>query len=139
MLINYQPTSFRRITTNDEGIKYVWQEGGDTAVNALICAKEECKNYKWDLNITGNGYELTSPTTKKTHRGPFSIKKRLRDARNNVYRLGIKMDPSGKTRYHIDLDSWEALSKLFSRYKQSSPLEKVLILLKGLERTHFHG
>ena len=139
MHINYiRPISFagEGIIVQQGGMDYIRQEGGETAVSRLNIAKEKFENSKWQLIVDEKGYTLTAPNTKKTHSGPFSVKRLLKKGakREKTTSLVIRMDKLNRIKYPIELPDMKCVNKFYNAIKNSNGLEKMLLILSVLER-----
>ena len=133
---NIQPVSFKGITVQNGGLDFVRQEGGELAVSKLNIAQGQFADSSWNLLVTENGYNLTSPSTNKTYFGPFSVKKRFIKGtkKEPTSTLVVRMDKSNRVKYPIELPDLKSLSKYYKAIKNSKGLEKMLLLLTVLEK-----
>lgn len=124
------------IVVQNGGMNYIMQEGGESAVARLNLAKEQFSNSQWQLGINENGYSLTSPSTRKTYTGPFSVKKLLKTGakREHTTSLVVRMDKNNRTKFSVQLPAMSDVSKLYKAIKNSNGLEKMLLILSVLEK-----
>jgi len=139
MHINYiRPISFagEGIIVQQGGMDYVRREGGETAVLRLNNAKEKFENSRWQLTVNEQGYTLTAPNTKKSHSGPFSVKRLLKKGakREKTTSLVIRMDKLNRVKYPIELPNMNCVNKFYNAIKNSHGLEKMLLILSVLEK-----
>jgi hypothetical protein len=104
---NNQP-SFQCIRIKDGGIHLLKKEG-TYALNKVEQAKDEFRKYNWHLNIDSENYSLTSPTTKKTYFGPFSIKRHIKKNKNtpDEFQIIVRMSDNNMAKYAINFDNMQ--------------------------------
>lgn len=137
MLINnnYNQQSFGCIKIEKGGIDMLEKEGMHT-ISKIQQAAYDFSNFKWHLNIRQDSYTLTSPTTKKTYSGPFTVKRHIKKNLNkpDEYRLIIRMNDNNKENYAINFDSMAEVQSAYKSVKTSKGLDKMIKLLEILER-----
>ena len=131
---NKQP-SFKCIKIEKGGIELLKKEG-TYAISKVEQVKDEFKQYKWHLNINPDSYSLTSPTTKKTYKGPFTIKRRIKKNINkpDEYKLIIRMNNNNREKFSVKFDSIEEVQKTYKSVKTSNGIDKMIKLLEILEK-----
>ena len=138
MLINNNYSynqSFKGIKVKDGGIELLKKEGS-RALIVVEQAKDECAKYKWHLNINPENYTLTSPSTKKTYNGPFSIKRHVKKNKNkpDEFTIIVRMNNGNSENYTVCYDSMEEVQSVYKSVKNSKGIEKMVKLLHILER-----
>ena len=131
---SYSP-NFLGIKLTSGGIDYVRNEGGESAVGLLNKAIDTYADSKWRLNIGKEGYSLTSPTTLKTYKGPFTVKKHSKTGakREETSEIIIRMDESNRVKYPVKLKSMLDVRKIYKKIKTSDGIKQMLLLLSLLE------
>ena len=130
-----QRIAFKSINIKDENI--VKEQYGQEYLDKLLEAKRDYSKYHWELNVDQNGYSLTSPTVYKTYCGPFSLKKRTKKNKDQInYQLIIRMDDKNRVKYPIDFATREETSLMYRLIKKSDGLQRMLLILKNLEKQY---
>ena len=138
MLINNNYSynqSFNGIKVKDGGIELLKKEGS-RALLLVEQAKDECAKYKWHININPENYTLTSPSTKKTYTGPFSVKRHVKKNKNkpDEFTIIVRMNDGNRENYTVSYDSMEEVQSVYKSVKNSMGIEKMVKLLHILER-----
>lgn len=88
------------------------------------------------MNIDSENYSLTSPTTKKTYFGPFSVKRHVKKNKEKAdeYRIIVRMGNNNLEKYAINYDSMKEVQNVYKEVKNSYGIDKMINLLKILEK-----
>lgn len=123
------------ITVKEGGVELLKKEGA-YAISKIEKAKDEFKKYNWHLNIDSENYSLTSPTTKKTYFGPFSVKRHVKKNKEKAdeYRIIVRMGNNNLEKYAINYDSMKEVQNVYKEVKNSYGIDKMINLLKILEK-----
>lgn len=126
---------FSGITVKEGGFELLKKEGA-YAISKIEKAKDEFKKYNWHLNIDSENYSLTSPTTKKTYFGPFSVKRHVKKNKEKAdeYRIIVRMGNNNLEKYAINYDSMKEVQNVYKEVKNSYGIDKMINLLKILEK-----
>jgi hypothetical protein len=126
---------FSGITVKEGGVELLKKEGA-YAISKIEKAKDEFKKYNWHLNIDSENYSLTSPTTKKTYFGPFSVKRHVKKNKEKAdeYRIIVRMGNNNLEKYAINYDSMKEVQNVYKEVKNSYGIDKMINLLKILEK-----
>ena len=136
MLIN----QYSNYNQNFNGINVrstrMFEKEGAYAISRLEFLKDKFSKYKWCLNIDSDNYSLTSPTTKKTYKGPFTIKRHVikKANRPDEYTVIVRMSDNKQERFSVNFDSPQDAFEAYKGIKKSSGLDKMIKLLEILER-----
>ena len=139
MLVNNYQTnnnySFSGIKVKDGGFDLLKKEG-NYALLKVEEAQDKFGKYNWHLNIDSENYSLTSPTTKKTYFGPFTIKRHVKRNKDKAdeYRIIVRMGNKNLEKYAVNYDSMQEVQSIYKEVKNSKGIDKMIKLLQILEK-----
>ena len=127
--------SFNGIKVKDGGIDLLKKEG-TYALSKIEEAQDQFRKYNWHLNIDAEKYSLTSPTTKKTYFGPFSIKRHVKKNKDkdDEYRIIVRLGNNNLEKYTVNYDSMQEVQSIYKEVKNSYGVDKMIKLLQILEK-----
>ena len=131
-----QPIAFQGVRVFPGGVEYVEKYEGDTGIEVLNNAIRDLEDTKWKLNVSRQGYSLTSPTTNRTYIGPFTVKKNYRaDAKKQTSpRIIVRMDKNNRVKFPVSMSSKLDVINIYRKIKQSTGLKQLVLLLSVLEK-----
>lgn len=127
--------SFNGIKVKDGGIDLLRKEG-TYALRKVEEAQDSFRKYNWHLNIDSEQYSLTSPTTKKTYFGPFTVKRHVKKNKDKAdeYRIIVRMGNNNMEKYAVNFDSMQEVQNIYKEVKNSKGIDKMIKLLQILEK-----